>query len=599
MMTTSIFFLFLSLRVCDGFVAGGLSHSTRPRTTSVVSMAPEEMMSELGFELGRAVIAWGVPLTGIFLVGQSLSGNKKMEEMEDDVSLEFGLDDSEQRQSFPPFLKPPSRKNRQSAPSYLKIERLNARLESFEYDLVAATEGRARARKVRRRSRLRTAFGDEFREILDDLTENDLDTIAEAEKKYVKSVQAAKKSVGESEAMLRSEAFASDKQNSTKGKMMKMMGGSHEKEVAEATKAKAKAEVAFMKEISKIIPENNTAARQRIEQLVRSARAEDDDVVAAVLDSVPQKGDSSSPSRVYVLEFIGDVQASQVAQLRQEVTAILGFAESGRDEVVLKLQTGGGTVTGYGLAAAQLCRIKDAGLKLTICVEQVAASGGYMMACCADHIVASPFAVLGSIGVISDVPNAFERLQREGIEFQTVTAGKYKRTLTPFKKVTKEDVAKQKDDLEDILKLFKGFVKSNRPQLDIEDVATGETWFGDDALEKNLCDELKSFDDVALEKFKSGADVFSVKYREPKEVNDISSFLPAAAAVDLLATLFLKRGKDQLQLEDLLSTTSNLLAGNNYEKTLDDDLQRTTSSSPSQSYMLLDKTPRPRFEYRD
>merc|ERR1711871_850089 len=142
------------------------------------------------------------------------------------------------------------------------------------------------------------------------------------------------------------------------------------------------------------------------------------------------------------------------------------------------LQSGGGTVTGYGLAAAQLERVKKAGMKLTIAVEQVAASGGYMMACTGDTIVASPFAVLGSIGVISDQPNVYERLKREGIEFSTVTAGKYKRTLTPTKKPTKEDFDKSKEDVEGILVLFKEYVKRNRPSLDIDKVAKGKLGSG-------------------------------------------------------------------------------------------------------------------------
>jgi len=135
------------------------------------------------------------------------------------------------------------------------------------------------------------------------------------------------------------------------------------------------------------------------------------------------------------------------------------------------------------------------------------------MCCVADKIIASPFAVLGSIGVISDTPNVYERLKKEGIEFQTVTAGKYKRTLTPTKKVTKEDLEKSKEDIEDILKLFKGFVAKNRPSLDIEAVATGETWFGEDALERNLCDEIRTKDEVILEYItKEGCDVYDVMY---------------------------------------------------------------------------------------
>ena len=217
-----------------------------------------------------------------------------------------------------------------------------------------------------------------------------------------------------------------------------------------------------------------------------------------------------------MLQFDGDPAASQTANLREEVTAVLKTADSSRgDEVVLKLTTGGGTVTGYGLAAAQLLRLKDAGLKLTVCVEQVAASGGYMMACCGDKIIASPFAVLGSIGVITDIPNAYERLKQEGIEFQTVTAGDFKRTVTPTKKVTKEDLAKTESDIKEIFSLFKKFVKGQRPELDIEKVATGETWFGQDALDRHLCDELRTFDDVKLDLFEEGCEVLQVSYAPP------------------------------------------------------------------------------------
>jgi signal peptide peptidase SppA len=212
---------------------------------------------------------------------------------------------------------------------------------------------------------------------------------------------------------------------------------------------------------------------------------------------------------LFVTRFPGDVTASQLNELREEVTGILRSAQPG-DEALLVLQSGGGTVTGYGLAAAQLQRFKAKGMKLTVCVEQVAASGGYMMCCTADRIVASPFAVLGSIGVISEVPNAYERLKQEGIEFQTITAGKYKRTVTPTKKITKEDIKKSEEDIAEIFNLFKSFVKNQRPQLDIESVATGETWFGEDALARGLCDELGTADDVLLDFVDDGYDVYEV-----------------------------------------------------------------------------------------
>merc|ERR1712161_176169 len=217
--------------------------------------------------------------------------------------------------------------------------------------------------------------------------------------------------------------------------------------------------------------------------------------------------DKNRQKSLFVMDFPGDVQASQLNELREEVTGVIRNAQLG-DEVLVVLQSGGGTVTGYGLAAGQLVRLKEKGLYLTIAVEQVAASGGYMMSCVADKIVASPFAVLGSIGVISEVPNVYERLKEEGIKFQTVTAGKFKRTLTPTKKITQEDLAKS--------------------EVDIEEVATGETWFGPAALEKGLCDDIKTVDDVLLEYVDNNYNVYEVKYDPPPEVPSTLSALFAS-----------------------------------------------------------------------
>lgn len=154
-----------------------------------------------------------------------------------------------------------------------------------------------------------------------------------------------------------------------------------------------------------------------------------------------------------------------------------------------------------------------------------------MMCCTADRIVASPFAVLGSIGVISEVPNAYERLKEEGIEFQTITAGKFKRTVTPTKKITKEDIKKSTEDIQEIFNLFKGFVKSQRPQLDIENVATGDTWFGEDALERGLCDELATADDVLLEFVDKGYDLYEVAYDPaPDGVGSLLTGLPGSSS---------------------------------------------------------------------
>jgi len=237
---------------------------------------------------------------------------------------------------------------------------------------------------------------------------------------------------------------------------------------------------------------------------------------------------AAAPKSLFVMKFPGDVSASQLNELREEVTAIIRNAKPG-DEALLVLQSGGGTVTGYGLAAGQLVRLKEKGIFLTIAVEQVAASGGYMMSCVADKIIASPFAVLGSIGVISEQPNVYERLKREGVEFQTVTAGEFKRTLTPTKKVTREDFSKAKEDVEMILEQFSGFVGQNRPNLDIKSVATGETWFGQAALEKGLCDEIRPVDDVLLRYVDEGYQVYEIAYKAPQQVPEgLAALLPTS-----------------------------------------------------------------------
>ena len=208
-----------------------------------------------------------------------------------------------------------------------------------------------------------------------------------------------------------------------------------------------------------------------------------------------------------------------------EAAALCSRGGPSSAQVVLVLNTGGGTVTGYGLAAAQLGRLKAAGIKLTICVEQVAASGGYMMACVADTILCAPFAVIGSIGVITEQPNVYERLKKEGVVFSTVTAGKYKRTLTPTKLIDAKDQAKLKEDIEQVLALFADFVAVNRPQLDIANVATGETWLGPDALKNKLVDGLSTVDDVLTRHVDGGAEVFSIRYQDPAAKSPLAALL--------------------------------------------------------------------------
>lgn len=218
--------------------------------------------------------------------------------------------------------------------------------------------------------------------------------------------------------------------------------------------------------------------------------------------------------RVFVLSFAGDLKASAVDNLREEVTALLGMACE-HDEVVVQLESPGGMVHGYGLAASQLARIRQAKISLTICVDKVAASGGYMMACLGNRILAAPFAVLGSIGVVAQLPNLHRFLQKHDVDFEVLTAGEFKRTLTMFGENTPQGREKFQQDLETTHQLFKGFVAEYRPALDIEKVATGEIWLGLAALEQKLVDDLMTSDEYLVRRAQE-ADLYLLEYQEKK-----------------------------------------------------------------------------------
>ena len=219
--------------------------------------------------------------------------------------------------------------------------------------------------------------------------------------------------------------------------------------------------------------------------------------------------------RVFVLDFVGDLRASAVAALREEVSAVLAVAAEG-DEVVVRLENPGGLVHDQGLAASQLQRLRAHGVPLTVTVDTVAASGGYLMACVADRIVAAPFAVVGSIGVIAQVPNVHRLLDRYGVRIEQFKGGEFKRTVTPFDEPTEAERAKFTAEIEDTHALFKDFVALNRPQLDLARVGTGEAWYGTRALDLALVDELRTSDDHLLAA-RERADLFAVRYRSPHE----------------------------------------------------------------------------------
>ncbi|NWK80958.1 protease SohB [Acinetobacter sp. SwsAc4] len=266
-----------------------------------------------------------------------------------------------------------------------------------------------------------------------------------------------------------------------------------------------------------------TASRLELLQLVQQLAKE---------AKIRKKNDQ----KIYVLDFKGDVQASAVDTIREEITLILATAKAGHDRVVVRLESPGGMVHGYGLAAAQLVRLRDAGFNVTICVDKVAASGGYMMACIANEIISAPFAVVGSIGVVAQVPNFNRLLKQHNVDFELYTAGEYKRTVTMFGENTPEGKAKFEEELQQTHSLFKHFVEKYRPQLDVAKVATGEHWYGEDARELNLVDKLQTSDEYLLSLLPKH-DVYVINTRKRPTFGEKLGLQAAQMAETLIPTL--------------------------------------------------------------
>ncbi|WP_425559462.1 protease SohB [Kangiella marina] len=277
-------------------------------------------------------------------------------------------------------------------------------------------------------------------------------------------------------------------------------------------------------------------AKKKSEQNTNSTETDD-----TREESTPSADDKA---RVYVIDFDGDVEASDVESMREEITAILSAANKG-DEVMVRLKSPGGMVHSYGLAASQLQRVRQAGYELTIAVDEVAASGGYMMACVGDNITAAPFAVIGSIGVVAELPNFHRLLKKANVDYEQHTAGDYKRTLTMFGENTSHGRDKFKEDLEETHVLFKSFINQNRPQLDLDKVATGEHWYGSQAKELGLVDALGTSDDWIMTALKD-KDVYAVKYNIKKPISERLSVSLSRGVEKLLTKLIHRSSKQDL-----------------------------------------------------
>ena len=247
--------------------------------------------------------------------------------------------------------------------------------------------------------------------------------------------------------------------------------------------------------------------------------------------------------RIFILNFDGDWKASAVNLFREEITAILCVAKP-QDEVVVRLESGGGVIHGYGLAASELQRIKDHQIPLTIAVDKVAASGGYMMACVADKILAAPFAIIGSIGVLAQLPNFHRFLKKHDVDFEQITAGQYKRTLSLFGENTSDGRKKFQTEINEAHQLFKQFITKHRPQIDIDKIATGEYWFGQKAKELNLVDNIMTSDEYLISASQQ-ADLFEVSFKRKKKLLEKLGNTTQLSIKDLIASI------KQKELDDI------------------------------------------------
>lgn len=253
-------------------------------------------------------------------------------------------------------------------------------------------------------------------------------------------------------------------------------------------------------------------------------------------EKLKKSEDEKSKNKVFVVDFLkGDIKASDSDHLREEVSTILGVA-SAQDEVVVRVESPGGLVHGYGFAAAQLLRFRQANIPLTICIDKVAASGGYLMACTANKVIAAPFALVGSIGVVAQVPNFNRLLKKHDVDYKEYTAGEFKRTVSIFGEITPQGEAKFKEQLEETHVLFKSFVSEYRPQMDIAKVATGEFWYGENAIKLGLVDEIRTSDDYLLSKVKSHQ-IIKVSFEPKPTLSDKLSGVLSKALTQVLAKL--------------------------------------------------------------
>ncbi len=221
-------------------------------------------------------------------------------------------------------------------------------------------------------------------------------------------------------------------------------------------------------------------------------------------DPSVEAGLPGPPPRLAVLRFQGlrDLNASGDQRLSEAIDEVLVNRDHFEEAVVI-IDSPGGTTHGYGHAYALLERLSASGLKVTACIDRIGASGGYLMALPADRILAGPFAIVGSVGVVAGIPNVKRLLEEKGVSYRLFVAGDKKRVVH-FADDDGPEVREYMDEkLAGIHTQFLQAVEKHRgDRVKLDEVRSGDHWSAEESVEKGLglVDELQTSAEYLLER---------------------------------------------------------------------------------------------------
>ncbi|WP_343192796.1 S49 family peptidase [Buchnera aphidicola (Taiwanaphis decaspermi)] len=224
---------------------------------------------------------------------------------------------------------------------------------------------------------------------------------------------------------------------------------------------------------------------------------------------INQKNVYNKKSNLYILDYNDKIKKNKIKKLREEISSIILVAKK-NDEVLLRLENTSDIVYEYGLVIAQLQRLRKKGIKLIISIDKIVSNGGYIIACVADHISASPFSIIGPINIVVNIPNIDKYTQTSNLNNQLNDCNTFTK-LTLIKNNTKIYVNKIFNKL-DIKKYIRNsFIKDMRPSLNLNKIFNQNYWIGENAINEKLIDSINTSDDILFSK-KDTHNLLKIKY---------------------------------------------------------------------------------------